>query len=132
MLRGGSKGWQDPVLYAFVLIATGILIGAIGYKVLDEKALGNIGTLVSLVGVLVLLLKGLMLVVTSNTPAARSGIPVAPELEDQRQQAGFQTGKVSALLSAEPPSITEHTTRQLESNTPDESERPRTTQPTLQ
>jgi hypothetical protein len=65
-VRGG-KGWQDPLIYAFVLIAAGILIGAFGYKVLDEKSLGNIGTLVSLVGVLVLLLKGIFLVILSSS-----------------------------------------------------------------
>jgi hypothetical protein len=131
-LRDASKGWRDALIYAFVLIASGTLIGAFGYKVLGEKTLGDIGTIVSLVGVLVILLKGLMLVVTSNTPTARSGKPVAPELEDRRQQAGAPDAKAPALLSAEPASITEHTTRQLESDSPDESERPRTTQPTLQ
>jgi len=128
----GGKGWRDALIYAFVLIASGTLISVLGNRVLGEKSLGDIGTMVSLVGVLVILLKGLLLVVQSNTPAARSSIPSDQELEVERQQDDFQAAKGPALLSAEPPSITEHTTRQLESSTQDESERPRTTQPTLQ
>jgi hypothetical protein len=128
----GGKGWRDPLIYAFVLIASGTLIGVLGNRVLGEKSLGDIGILVSLVGVLVILLKGLLLVGQSYTPAASSGKPADQELEEERQQADFPAAKTPALLSAEPPSITEHTTRQLESSTQDESERPRTTQPTLQ
>jgi len=131
-LRDASKGWRDVLIYAFVLIASGTLLGAFGYKVLGEKTLGDIGTIISLVGVLVILLKGLMLVAQSATPTTRSVKPADPELEDEVLQADWQPAKAPALLSAEPPSITEHTTRQLEPSTPDESERPRTTQPTLQ
>jgi len=131
-LRDASKGWRDVLIYAFVLIASGTLIGAFGYKVLGEKTLGDIGTIISLVGVLVILLKGLLLVAQSAAPTARSSKPTDPELEDELLQADGPPAKAPALLSAEPPSITEHTTRQLEPNTPDESERPRTTQPTLQ
>jgi len=131
-LSGGSKGWRAPLIYAFLLIGIGALISVFGNEILRDKSLGDIGTLVSLVGVLVILLKGLLLVVQSNAPTAGSGIPADPEVEHNRQQARVQAANAPALLSAEPPSITEHTTRQLESNTPDEPERPRTTQPTLQ
>ena len=127
-----GRGWQAPLLYAFVLIASGALISVLGNKVLAEKSLGDIGIMVSFAGFLVLSLKGLLLVVQSSTSGPRSTIPAAPELEDEQRQADFHAAKAPALLSAEPPSITEHTTRQLESSTQDESERPRTTQPTLQ
>jgi len=130
-LGGGSKGWRAPLIYAFLLIGIGALISVFGNKILRDKSLGDIGTLVSLVGVLVILLKGLLLVVQSNAPTAGSGILSDPELEHHRQQARVHAPNAQALLSAQPPSIAEHTTRQLESNT-DESERPRTTQPTLQ
>jgi len=131
MLRG-NKGWQDPLIYAVVLIALGRLIGAIGYKVLDEKTLGDIGTLVALVGVLVILLKGIFLVIpTSSTTTTRSAKALDGESESQAPSA-LQARPV-ALLSAEPPSITEHTTNFLEPALEKaDDERPRTTQPTLQ
>src|SRR5262245_3694451 len=69
--RGGYKGWQAPLIYAFVVIAAGMLIGFIGYKILSVKTLGDIGTLVSLVGVVVLLLKGISLLMPSDTASAR-------------------------------------------------------------
>jgi hypothetical protein len=79
---------------------------------------------------LLTLLKGLLLVAQSAAPTTRSVKPADPELEDELLQVDWPPAKTPALLSAEPPSITEHTTRELESSKHDESERTRTTQPT--
>jgi predicted RNA-binding Zn-ribbon protein involved in translation (DUF1610 family) len=130
-LRGGNKGWQDPLVYAFGLIAAGMLVGAVGYRVLGEKTLGDIGTLVSLVGVLVILLKGIFLVIPmSNTSTKESQTVAVPDRAANLPAA--LPSREAALLSAEPPSITEHTTKHLEPNAENGTERPRTTQPTLQ
>ena len=130
-LRGGHKCWQDPLLYAFLLIATGMLIGFIGYKVLSEKTLGDIGTLVSLVGVLVILLKGIILVIPSDATSARTKA-VANQEREADNPAEYLPATTPALLAGERPSITEHTTKHLEPSTQDEQEKSRITQPTLQ
>jgi hypothetical protein len=130
-LRGSQKGWQDPLVYAFVLIAAGILIGAIGYKIISEKTLGDIGTLVALVGVLVILLKGIFLVIPPDARHARSPESIEAGLDENAQAEPLARG-VPALLVGEPPSITEHTTKQLEPTVENEMEGPRNTQPTLQ
>jgi len=129
--RGGQKGWQDPLVYAFILIVAGMLIGFAGYKILSEKTLGDIGTLVSLVGVLVLLLKGIFLLIPPDAASARKQA-VLDERRDHARPVELQAPKTPALLSGEPPSITEHTTKHLEPGTENEQDRPRTTQPTLQ
>src|SRR5262245_4749293 len=84
VFRGGRTVWQDPLVYAFVLIAAGMVLGFFGYKILSEKTLGDIGTLVSLVGVLVILLKGIFLVIPTEKAQARS----QAVLEDDRETAG--------------------------------------------
>jgi len=119
----------DPLTYAFVIIAAGVAIGAIGYKVLAEKTLGDIGTLVALVGILVILLKGISLVIASSGATTRSQTLTEGERDDPAR-APIQYKGTAGLLTGEPASVTEHTTRQLESSPGNDPERPRTTQPT--
>jgi len=127
--RGGYKGWQAPLIYAFVVIAAGMLIGFIGYKILSVKTLGDIGTLVSLVGVVVLLLKGISLLMPSDTASARKQV-VLDERRNPTGLAEFQAAEAPPLLSGEPPSITEQTTKHLEPSAESEQGGARTTQPT--
>jgi len=128
--RGSYKGWQAPLIYAFLVIAAGMLIGFIGYKILSVKTLGDIGTLVSLVGVVVLLLKGISLLIPSDTASA-SKQAVLDEGHNPNRPAEFQTAETPALLPGKPASITEQTTRHLDLTTENGTERPRITQPTL-
>lgn len=120
-------GGLNPLIYGFILIAAGLLIGAIGYKVFSEKTLGDVGTLVALVGVLVIFLKGIFLVIPINSTAERSR-------DEHRHDEEFKppsSDEAPALLSGEPPTITEHTTKQLERGRENPADTSRTTQPTL-
>jgi hypothetical protein len=108
------------------------LIGALGYKVLGEKTLGDIGTLVSLVGVLVIMLKGIFLVLTSSTTTTRESKALVEHDRIANRPSASSSAPPPALLSADPPSITEHTTKHLELELESESDRARTTRSSLQ
>ena len=133
IFRGDNTSWQALLTYAFVLIAAGILIGALGYKVLGEKTLGDVGTLVSLVGVLVIMLKGIFLAIPApSTTTARESKALAEHDRIGNSSSASSSAPLPALLSAEPPSITEHTTKHLDDVLESESDRARTTQRSLQ
>src|SRR6185436_5542475 len=50
--------WQNPLLYAFFLVLSGLVIVTIGKRVIGEQSVADIGTLVSLAGVAIFILKG--------------------------------------------------------------------------
>lgn len=120
-LQGEQKFWQNPLIYALLLIILGMIIGVIGDKVVLTKMVTDMGTLITVLGVGLLGFKGVMLVIAPprSLPKARQ----VPQIEE--------TSKLTPpLLSAEPPSVTENTTRQLDANVERGKEKSRDTQPT--
>jgi hypothetical protein len=117
-----QAAWQNPFIYALFLLLLGIIIGAVGNKVLSSQMTADIGTIIALLGVGLLGLKGVMLVVappprmlqTKSTTPTEDAIPREP-----------------ARLSDEPPSITETTTRHLDTSLDASEAKSRDTQPTL-
>ena len=118
----GQQGfWQNPLIYALLLLLLGIVIGVVGDRVFHTTAVSDIGTIIALLGVGLLGFKGVMLVVSPPRYSPRQ--KQNPEIEET-----FQPNP--RLLSAEPPSVTENTTRQLDATIDREKEKSRDTQPT--
>ena len=120
IVQGEQRFWQNPLIYAVLLILLGIIIGVIGDKVVLTKMVTDMGTLISLLGIGLLGFKGVMLVIAPPRPSPRS--KPAAEIEESKL--------TSALLSAEPPGVTENTTRQLDATAERNKEKSRDTQPT--
>ena len=117
-IQGGQKAWQNPVGYALLLIMIGILIVLLANKLTTSQSISDIGTLVSLVGVFVIFLKGIVLVAVPSKQLPR--MEAAPRLEARGNPP-------PALHGAEPVSVTENTTRQLEAVRESAKEAPRST-----
>jgi len=118
-----QAAWQNPLIYALLLIVFGVIMGAVSERApLRSQTAHDIGTIIALLGVGLLGLKGVMLIVAppSHSPPVKRVMQVE------------QTSQLKpSLLSAEPPSVTENTTRQLDASLDVRSEKPRDTQPTL-
>jgi hypothetical protein len=118
-----QAAWQNPLIYALLLIILGVIMGAVSERApLRSQTAHDIGTMIALLGVGLLGLKGVMLIVAPP----RHSPPV------KRVMKVEQTSQLNpSLLSAEPASVTENTTRQLDASLEVRSEKPRDTQPTL-
>ena len=119
IVQGKQRFWQNPLIYALLLILLGIILGVVGDNVFHTKTVSDIGTLIALLGIGLLGFKGVMLVIRPPRYSPRA--QPAPQVEE--------TSRLR-MLSAEPPSVTENTTRQLEPSIDSEKEKTRDTQPT--
>lgn len=119
VMHGEQRFWQNPLIYALLLILLGIVIGVVGDNVFHTNNVSDIGTIIALLGVGLLGFKGVMLVIAPPRYSPRSN--QAPQIEE--------TSRLN-LLSAEPSSVTENTTRQLDASGEGLKERSRDTQPT--
>jgi hypothetical protein len=117
-----QAAWQNPLIYALLLIVFGVIMGAVSERApLRSQTAHDIGTIIALLGVGLLGLKGVMLIVAPPRPAAPA----------KRVMPAEQTSELRPVpLSAEPPSVTDNTTRQLDSSVESLKERSRNTQPT--
>jgi zinc ribbon protein len=102
-LRRQQIGSLTPVIYGLALIILGTVLGTIGKKVLGEQGVADIGTLISVLGVGLLALKGIFLLQQTRFSQPQ-----------KTQQSIGQSAVRQPLPSAEAPSITEQTTRQLD------------------
>lgn len=119
IVQGEERFWQNPLIYALLLILLGIVIGVVGDSVFHSTGISDIGTIIALLGVGLLGFKGVMLVIRPSRPAHRS--QPAHQIEEPFRPRS---------LSAEPPSVTENTTRQLDSSVEIGKDKSRDTQPT--
>lgn len=121
IVRGEPRFWHNPLIYGLLVIVLGIIVGAVGDKALSSQTISDIGTIISLLGVGLIGVKGVMLIVA----------PPRYSLRSQPTPQAEQTSELKpALNSAEPPSVTENTTRQLDASVESLKERSRDTQPT--
>ncbi len=116
-----QAAWQNPLVYALLLIVLGIAVAVVGDKTLSSQTTHDIGTIIALLGVGLLGLKGVMMIVAPPRPS-----PPAKRVMQVEQTSELKP----ALLSTEPPSVTENTTRQLDTSVESLKERSRDTQPT--
>jgi zinc ribbon protein len=107
IVQGEPRFWHNPLIYGLLVIVLGIIIGAVGDKVLSSQTIRDIGTIISLLGVGLIGVKGVMLIVAPPRYSLRS---------QPTRQAEQTSGLEPRLLAAEPPSVTENTTRQLEAS----------------
>lgn len=107
IVQGEPRFWHNPLIYGLLVIVLGIIIGAFGDKVLSSQTIRDIGTIISLLGVGLIGVKGVMLIVAPPRP-----LPGAKRVTQVEQTSKLKP----KLLSAEPPSVTENTTRQLEAS----------------
>lgn len=120
-VSGLQAAWRNPLIYALLLIVFGVIMGAVGERALRSQTAHDIGIIIALMGVGLLGLKGVMLIVAppGHSPPAKRVMQVE------------QTSELKPrLLSAEPPSVTENTTRQLDASVDSRNEKSRDTQPT--
>jgi|KBSMisStaDraftv2_1062788.scaffolds.fasta_scaffold14325_3 hypothetical protein len=99
--------WQNPLLYGFFLVLMGLLVVTIGKKIIGEQLIADIGTLISLSGIAVFILKGVFLVQRSQ----RSG---STEPTPDFTRADTTTELPHLIEAKEPPSVTEFTTRNFD------------------
>src|ERR1700730_13300842 len=120
---GGRRqaAWQTPLIYALLLIIFGVIMGAVGERALRSQTAHDIGIIIALMGVGLLGLKGVMLIVAPPPPLP----PAKREMQVEHTSELRPT-----LLAAEPPSVTENTTRELDASVESLKERSRNTQPT--
>jgi zinc-ribbon domain len=106
----GQKGWQHPLTYGLLIIALGIIIEIFGRKMFADQAIVDIGTVIALLGVGLIGLKGVLLVVSQSRqlPQSKTMPPGVPTNELPPVQPPL------TLHPGESPGITEHTTRNLE------------------
>lgn len=121
-----QRFWQNPLIYAVLLILFGLIIGAIGDKVVRTNSVADIGSVLALLGVGLLGFKGVMLVLSPPRYSTRAKRTTDFDETDERT---YEQDR--ALLAAEPPSVTETTTRQLDAAVDRAAVKPRDTQPTL-
>ena len=103
--RRDYKGWQNPLIYALSMLVLGVIVAFIGNKVFGDKTIADIGTVTALIGVCLIGMKGIQLIV------AQSKQLPAPGTSQKREPASNPPPK---MLAAEPPSVTENTTRNLD------------------
>jgi hypothetical protein len=103
-LARGSTGWQNPVIYALLLVLLGIVLAIVGDKVVGVQELKDIGSVVSLLGVGLLGFRGVMMTVS----------PTHGKPRHVQSKAARNAGWSPPLLHGEPPAVTENTTRQLD------------------
>jgi hypothetical protein len=116
-----QSAWQNPFIYALLLIALGIIIGAVGERPLRSQTAHDIGTIIALLGVGLLGLKGVLMVVSPPRPSPR---------KRRKKQVEHTSEPKLQMLSAEPASVTENTTRELDASLKASKDRSRDTQPT--
>jgi hypothetical protein len=117
-----QAAWQNPLFYALLLIVFGVIMGAVSERApLRSQTAHDIGTIIALLGVGLLGLKGVMLIVAPPRP-----LPPVKRVMQVEQTSQLKP----SLLSAEPPSVTENTTRELDASI-EGTKKPRDTQPTL-
>jgi hypothetical protein len=118
--------WQNPLVYSWALIMIGIVIAFVGYNTVVSKPVGDIGTLLALLGIGLIGFKGVMMIVAPPKPKSQ-GLRRAERTTELRHILG----------SGVPASITENTTRKLDVRVEADrglevpTEAPRDTQPTL-
>lgn len=117
-----QAAWQNPFIYALLLVVLGVILGTIGERTLRSQTAHDIGTIIALLGVGLLGLKGVMMIVTPPRP-----LPPTRRVLQVEQTAELRP----KMLSAEPPSITENTTRQLDASLEGGKQKSGDTQPTL-
>ncbi|HEV8429586.1 MAG TPA: hypothetical protein VGJ48_23040 [Pyrinomonadaceae bacterium] len=59
--RPRTTVWQNPLVYALFLIVFGVIITAIGKRVIGAQAVIDVGTVISMIGVVFLVIRGLFL-----------------------------------------------------------------------
>ena len=116
-----ARIWQNPVVYALFTIAVGIFMMMFGRRVLGDKTMMDLGTVVTLIGAALLGLKGVFLVLQ------QAGVMQLPKSSVQQKQ--MPPRQQPTLQPAEQGSVVEHTTRNLDAVPL--YEKPRNTQPTL-
>jgi hypothetical protein len=120
--------WQNPLVYAWMLIMVGIAIAFIGHQAFVDKTVGDIGTLIALLGIGLIGFKGVMMIVAP---------PKAKPRTQALRRAERTTELPRAIGSGVPASITENTTRKLDVRVEGDqgielpTEPPCDTQPTL-
>jgi len=114
------KIWQNPLVYGLFIIAVGMFMMMFGRKLLGDKTIMDIGTVVMLIGAGLLGLKGIFLVLQ------QAGVMQLPKHQVEQQQ--LPPRQQSVIQPGEPVSVVEHTTRNLDAMPI--YERPRNTQPT--
>jgi len=120
LLRDEPRFWNNPFIYGVALMLLGMIIGVVGDKVFSTRMVIDVGTILALLGIGLIGLKGVLLVASPRYSPRSKPVPRVEEISKLAPE----------LLSAEPPSITETTTRQLDSRVEIRGEGPRDTQPT--
>jgi hypothetical protein len=90
--------------YGLFLLALGMIITGVAKKIVNEQLIADIGTLISVLGVGLLVSRGILLL----KDAAHSGPPEQPKAETTTELTPRQ------LEAKEQPSVTEFTTHHLE------------------
>lgn len=100
-----EKRWRNPLMYGFLMLLLGMAIIVFGKKIAVEQLIADLGTLIAVLGIVLIGFKGVLLTLSQSSSS--------------RQSKTLLEGKPTtelppALLSGEPASVTEHTARHFE------------------
>jgi len=104
-VRLDFKGWQNPLIYAISLLVLGLVLAITGKNIFGDPAVADIGGVIAVIGAILIGVKGMQLI------AAQSKQLRGPGTSQKRVPA---SNPQPGMLAAEPPSITEHTTKHLD------------------
>jgi len=101
--------WQNPLIYALLLLLLGLTIVILGKKVIGEQLVADIGTLICVLGVGLFGLRGVLLIKYGSGSTLKASSAVKTEIK------GKPTTELPLPLPpAQTPSVTEHTTRHFD------------------
>ena len=104
-IKPEQRGWQNPLLYGFLMLSLGIIIIIFGKTMLGEQLIADIGTIIALLGVGLIGFKGVSLMRSRS-----SSLPQSKVLSESEPTTKLPPASQFERL----PSVTEHTTRHLE------------------
>ena len=73
------RGWRNPLLYGFFMLLLGTIIIYFGKRMLAEKSVADIGTILALLGVVLISLKGIFLVLPRSSSLPQTKAPAESE-----------------------------------------------------
>jgi len=108
--RARTTVWQNPLIYGLFLVVLGLIITAIGKRIIGEQAVVDVGTVISMVGVAFFVIRGLFLLHILR-PLFHSLRPAPPV---DLPKADTTTQLTPLLEAKEQPETTENATPHLE------------------
>ena len=105
IVEPAQQRWRSPLLYGLLMLLLGMTIVVFGKKIAVEQLIADLGTLIAVIGIGLIGLKGVSLIHSQSAPSRQS---------KKLLESKPTTELPPALPYGEPASVTENTTRHFE------------------